>query len=259
MRGGLSLRRPTRWVLSALRISNHASRPRPPQREPARTSLAPRARGRRCAARDTSYASIPQGSLFLVLFAGDHRRRPVELRQRRYPPFLPAGDGDRRRRTGEATVPREGKVMRGGLSLRRSTCPANAPRRAPGAGRRARPTLRISKQAPPPRPPSRAFVRTSLALRARGRRRAARVISYASTPQGSLFLVLIAIETFLARVELRQRRGDPPFLPSPRRYRWRRTGEATVPREGKVMRDELSLRRPTRPATPPQPQPEARP
>ncbi len=256
-----------------------------PQARPAgggfgRTSHAPRARGRRCAARVISHTSSPQGSLFLVLFAVEGLRAAGELRQRR----------DRRFSRG---LPREGKVMRpepspgrttttvasaGGLnhpnnpyspppaSLNQPPAPTVAREvsfekrnctRACAAGSRSRATAAGSlgcrhepgepgRRANRGRSAEREFVRTSHAPRARGRRCAARVISYASSPQGSLFLVLFADASTSSRRELRQRL-EPPFLAATTSMRRRRTGEATVPREGKVMRDALSLGRTTRP------------
>ncbi len=222
------------------RFVARAAPSRPSERAFVRTSLAPRAHGRRRAARGHSHTSSPQGSLFLVLFALPGLRRAGELKQRRKPPFLPRAVGLVARRTGEATVPREGKVMRDERSLGRPPAPASKP-------------IFLSKSrtlssAPALRPPGGAFVRTSLAPRAHGRRRAARGQSHLNSPQGSLFLVLFAVDAYASRGELRQRL-EPPFLPAKRTRLRRRTGEATVPREGKVMRDEFSPRRPP-PAAP---------
>jgi hypothetical protein len=161
----------------------------------------------------------------LVLFAVRTTSRGVELRQRLEPPFLPREKLFGRRRTGEATVPREGKVMRDELSFRRS------PARPAAIGAPTFPyferNLRLA-----PRASGREFVRTSHAPRARGRRCAARVISHASNPQGSLFLVLFADAGHRAPGELRQRRdrrfsrrpmtgvgGEPVRLPCPVRGR----------------------------------------
>jgi hypothetical protein len=145
-------------------------------------------------------------------------------------------------------VPREGKVMRGGPSPRRPFV-ESFPLPSPG---------------PVARPAGKGRGRTSLAPRAHGRRRAARVHSHRIHPQGSLVLVLFAAPALVGAGDLSQRRR-PPFLQRRLVLVRRRTGEATVPREGKVMRPAPFARPPAaaaedgRAAPPPNPSPEVSP